>query len=209
MAGKPFVLAIAPFDRPCFQLQAQRAIEALLYRAYVDEETYLRKHPDRAVPLRAEDLPHVRKESGELISLGLFCDNSMAGISAIIQSTAATWSKVRVMSGDPDVIVTAIYENRKEGGQEVFKGPNERYTETVLDGLRVYHNPHATNPLDPSLFDRPEIFQATSRGPVNLVMLSESRRILANRTAMTLPAGTMDQVLKEMSPDTKYWHHLA
>lgn len=209
VAGRPFVLAVTAFDRPHFYLQAQRAIEALLYRAYVDEETYLKEHPKREVPLRPQDLPFVAKDSGEQLPLGLFCDASMAGISAIIQSTAATWSKVRAMSGDPDVMIEAIYENRLEGGQDVFKGPNGRYTETVLDGLRVYHNPHAEHPMDPSLFDRPEIFQATSSGPVRLVNLSESRHILVSRKATSFPVGTMEKVLKDMEPDKSFWHHVA
>jgi hypothetical protein len=209
VAGRPFVLAVAAFDRPHFYLQAQRAIEALLYRAYVDEETYLKEHPNRDVPLRPQDLPFVVKDSGEKLPLGVFCDGSMPNISAIIQSTAATWSKVRAMSGDPDVMIEAIYENRAEGGQHVFRGPNGRYSESILDGLRVYHNPHANHPLDPSLFDRPEIFQATSSGPVRLVGLSENRKILVNRKATSFPVGTMDEVFKDMPPDKSFWHHLA
>ena len=35
--GAPFVVAIAPFDRPGFPLQVQRAIEAYLFGYYVDE----------------------------------------------------------------------------------------------------------------------------------------------------------------------------
>jgi hypothetical protein len=42
VAGKPFVLAIAPFDRPFAWIQCQRAIEALLFQYYVDEEEYLK-----------------------------------------------------------------------------------------------------------------------------------------------------------------------
>lgn len=206
--GKPFVLAIAPFDRPHFPLQAQRAIEALLYRFYVDEERYLRKYPDRNAPLLADDLPHVLKDSGEPLPLGLFCDASMAGISAIIHSTAATWSKVRALGNDPDVMITAIYENRAEGGQYVFRGPNARYKENILDGLRVYHNPYAIHPLDSGLFDRPEIFQATSRGPVSVINLSESKRNLVNRSAMTFPAGTIEEVLKGMPPDHDFWQYI-
>jgi hypothetical protein len=205
VAGKSFVLAIAPFDRPFFQFQGERAIEALLYRYYVDEDAYLKEHPDRAAPLLAEDLPFVRKDSGEPVALGLFCDASVSEISAIIHSTAATWSKVRALSGDPDVMITAIYENRDAGGEYIFKGPNSRYTENVLDGLRIYQNPHATHPLPSHLFDRPEIFQASSRGPVSLLLLNECKRNLVNRSAMSFPAGFMDKVLKEMLPDQNFW----
>ena len=41
--------------------------EALLYRYYVDEDTYLRENPDRIAPLLAEDLPFVHKDSDRLL----------------------------------------------------------------------------------------------------------------------------------------------
>lgn len=192
VTGKPFALALAPFDRPHFYLQTQRAVEALLYRAYVDEEKFIKQPPGSNVQLVAEDLPYVEKDSGGRLPLGMFCDESMQEISAVIQSTTGTWSKVRVMGGDPDVVVTALFENRAEGGQIVFKGPNQFYSENILDGLRVYHNPFARYPLGYALFDRPEIFQATCRSPARLVNLSDSRKLLANRTVMTMrPVGFM------------------
>jgi hypothetical protein len=206
--GKPFVLAVAPFDRPHFYLQAQRAVEALLYRYYVDEEAYLTKYPNRDAPLVGQDLPFVLKDSGESLPLGMFCDASAAGISAVIQSTAATWSKVRVMSGARDIMVQAIYENRAEGGQDVFIGPNSSYEESILDGLRIYHNPYATYPLDPALFDRPEIFQASATAPAKLINLSDSRRILSTRRVTTFSSGLMEKALKEMSSTTKFWRHI-
>jgi hypothetical protein len=208
VAGKPFVVAITAFDRPHFYLQGQRAIEALLYRSYVDEETYLREHPNRDVPLKAQDLPFVAKDSGERLPLGLFCDSSMAGISAIIQSSSATWSKVGAMSEDPDLIVEAIYEDRVKGGQRVFRGPNRRYTESILDGLRVYHNPHATNPLDPFLFDRFEVFQATARGPCRMELVSSGNHILVNRRTIRFPAGLVDKAAADLPADQMLWHHI-
>ena len=208
--GKPFVVALAPFDRPHFQFQGPRAIEALLYKSYVDEEAYLKKHPNRDVALRPAELSHVKKDSGEILPLGLFLDSSMPEVSAVIQSTGGTWSKVTAMSEDPDVIVTAIFENRAEGGQYIYKGPNGQYSECILDGLRVYHNPHATCPLDPGLFDRPEIFQATCRAPARLVNMSDSRRLLVNRTAMSIPVGMMEKTLAEMpsSSARQFWHYV-
>lgn len=40
--GKPFVLAVAPFEQPHFNHQYDRPIKALLYDYYVDEDAYLR-----------------------------------------------------------------------------------------------------------------------------------------------------------------------
>jgi len=206
VAGKPFVIALAPFDRPHFQLQAQRAIEALLYRYYVDEDKYKREHPQGGVALLAEELSFVEKDSGERIPLGLFCDTSMSEVSAVIQSTSGTWSKVRAMGDDPDVSITAIYENRAQGGELTFHGPRARYQESILDGLRVYHNPYASHPLDPDLFGHPTIFQATSNRPVSVILMNECRRNLVCRTAMTFPRGAMAKYLETVPSDKSFWY---
>lgn len=34
------------------------------------------------------------------------------------------------------------------------------YHESLLDGLRIYHNPHACHPLSPSVFRFQEVYQA-------------------------------------------------
>ena len=206
VAGKPFVLAIAPFDRPHFQLQAQRAVEALLYRYYVDEDKYNREHPGGGVPLLADELPFVEKDSGERIPLGIFCDRSMSEVSAVIQSTSGTWSKVRAIGDDPDVLISAVYENRDQGGELVFHGPRSRYRESVLDGLRVYHNPYASNPLDPEIFGDPAILQATSDRPVSIILVNECRRNLVCRTAMTFPRGAMAKYLETAPPNKSFWY---
>lgn len=203
--GKPFVLAVAPFDRPKFQLQTQRAIEAVLYRYYVDEESFLEGDDSFEHPL-PRDIAHVVKKAGAKLPLGLFCDKQMSGVSAVIQSTTATWTKVTAMSDEPDAIIEAIYENRKEGGLLCYRGPNALYEEHILDGLRVYHNPHADHPLDPKLFGRDEIFQATSNGVADLVRLSPSTRLLACHSSIRVPTGAMQRALNAMSPDQQFWH---
>jgi hypothetical protein len=109
------------------------------------------------------------------------------------------------MGNDPDVMITAIFENRAEGGQIVYKGPRSRYSESILAGLRVYHNPHAKHPLDRRLFNDPEIFQATSTGPVNLTILNDSRRNLVNRMAISFRPGTMKKALESMPAEQNFW----
>ena len=39
------------------------------------------------------------------------------------------------------------------------------YDETLFDGLRVYHNPHATRPLDWRVFEEPGAYQAMCVNP--------------------------------------------
>lgn len=203
--GKPFVLAIAPFDRPKFQLQAQRAIEAVLYRYYVDEDSFLQVEEGSDHPL-PQDMEFVTKDSGTKLPLGIFCDKRMSGISAVIQSTSGTWSKVTAMSDDPDVIIDAVYEDRREGGVYLYRGPNALYKEHLLDGLRVYHNPYADHPLDPELFGSDAVFQATSAGVANLVPLCPAKRLLVCRHSTRFQPGTMEKMLQCASPDMSYWH---
>lgn len=204
--GKPFVLAVAPFDRPKFQLQAQRAIEAVLYRYYVDEESFLEGGQNSEHP-QPRDIEYVVKKTGAKLPLGLFCDKRMSGVSAVIQSTTATWTKVTALSDEPDAVIEAIYENRREGGILCYRGPNALYEQHLLDGLRIYHNPHAEHPLNPELFGRNEIFQATSRGVSDLLPLSQGTRLLACHSSLRVPTGSMQQALNAMSPDQQFWHH--
>lgn len=203
--GRPFVVAVAPFDQPQFQLQAQRVIEAVLYRYYVDEDAFLQseggeKHPE------PRDMEFVTKDSGVKLPLGVFCDRRMAGISAVIQSTSGTWTKVTTMSNQPDAIINAVYEDRRDGGLLFYRGPNALYNERLLDGLRVYHNPFADHPLDPDLFQRDEIFQATSDGVASLILQCPARRILACHQSLRIQAGMMERTLAEMSTQRSFWY---
>ncbi len=203
--GKPFVLAIAPFDQPKFQLQAQRAIEAVLYRYYVNEDSFLEADDGEEGPM-PHDMQYVVKDSGACLPMGLFCDSRMSGISAVIQSTSGTWSKVTALSTEPDVIIDAIYENRRDGGMVAYRGPNAFYKEHLLDGLRVYHNPYADFPLAPGLFGRDHIFQATSNGVANLVPLCPATRLLVCRQSIRLPPGMMAQMLQGSFHNRSFWY---
>lgn len=158
---KSFVLAIAPFDCPNFNLQVQRPIEALLYNYYVDEEAYLKKG-NIEESLNGYAINEVSKDSGAQISMGVFNDDSYSDISAIIFSTVGTWGKVRAMASDTDshTYFDTIHYNPDSVKPLRRKISKLNYNESILDGLRVYHNPFAKYPLDRSLFRSVEVFQA-------------------------------------------------
>jgi hypothetical protein len=68
--GRPFVLAVAPFEQPHFNLQFDRPIRALLYDHYVDEDAFLENpglYPDGLPP--TVHLGHVEKDNGAEIPL--------------------------------------------------------------------------------------------------------------------------------------------
>lgn len=158
--NSPFVVALAPFDRPFFNMACQRAIQALLYNYYVDEEQWISEGVD--LPAPKSELFSVAKASGAKVELGLFQSELMSEVSAVIFSTCATWGKIRALSKDPNpnIWFTAARLNTSDPTPHLIKAKKAEYQESLLDGLQVYHNPFAVRPLDPAIFRRWEVMQS-------------------------------------------------
>ncbi|WP_326543684.1 glycosaminoglycan attachment site [Pseudorhodoferax sp.] len=157
---RPYVVAVTNFDQPFSFMACQRPIEALLYGYYVDEERYIATGGKEG-RLQGEELLQVFKDNGSPIDLGLFTTPAYREISAVIFSGCATMGKVRALSSDPNpnIVFTALRLNRSSDRPHLIKEPKRRYQESLLDGLRVYHNPFAQHSLDPALFRHPSVFQ--------------------------------------------------
>lgn len=159
--GKPFVIALAPFEQPHFNHQYDRPIKALLYDYYVDEDAYL------AEPLKFPNGPpgvnlgFVEKDNGAEIQLGLFNDPSMSEVSAIVFSCVATWGKLTAMAENPNrcVEVSSTWATHNNGVAEARICPSSDHHEIISDGLQVFHNPYAKNPLDPNFFRSKRVVQ--------------------------------------------------
>ncbi len=158
---KPFVLAVAPFEQPHFNLQYDRPIRALLYDYYVDEDAYLDNPSAFPFGPPAVSLGHVLKANGSPIDLGLFNNPAMAEISAIIFSSTATWGKLTAMAEDSDTpaIITSVWATPPSGAPEKRRVLRSEHTEEIHDGLQIYHNAHANQPLNPEIFRRQRVVQ--------------------------------------------------
>jgi hypothetical protein len=159
--NRPYVVAVTNFDQPYSFMACQRPIEAVLHGYYVDEERYIASGR-REGRLEGEALSKVFKDNGSLIELGLFSTPAYREISAVIFSGCANMGKVRALSSDPSpgIVFTALRLNPASDQPHIIKAPKRSYAENLLDGLRVYHNPFATHPLDPTLFRHPSVFQS-------------------------------------------------
>lgn len=160
--GRPFVVAVGPFEQPHFQLQYDRPIRALLYDYYVDEDAYL-KNP-KAYPngAPAVALGHVTKDNGADVPLGLFTSGAMAEVSAVIFSCTATWGKLSSMCPAMEsehTIIRTMWATSPDG-KPVWRisKPGES-VETMLDGLQIYHNPFARHPLPPTVLRADRVVQ--------------------------------------------------
>ena len=150
--GKPFVLAISPFEQPLFYHQYDRPIMALLYDYYVDEEAYFKnpkKYPNEPPAI---SLGSVEKENGSEIMLGMFMDERAKEVSAVIFNPLATWGKVLSMSDKMSVV-----QSQWVTDSGLKMSINEK--ELIEDGLFVFHNPFAEHPLPKDIFDRERVCQ--------------------------------------------------
>ena len=161
VSDKPFVLAIAAFDRPCFNMQCQRAIEALLYGYYVDEEAYIAGQDFSAPPI-GNPIQEVIKYNGAIIETGLFYKEEYSDISCVFFNPCATWGKALALSHDPNShsVFTSLKLNMNGGiTPHVVRETKQRYSEHLIDGLRIYHNPRAHHALPRELFRDKRVFQ--------------------------------------------------
>jgi hypothetical protein len=188
---RPFVIAVNNFDKPFGHMSVQRPIEAVLLSYYVDEDAYLAAgRPGGG--LDGEELRYVPKSSGSAVELGLFTSPAYKEISAVIFNGCATMGKVRALSSDPSD-GTVFYAFRLNGASDIphiIREPKRRYEESLIDGLRIYHNPYATYPLDPAIFRHPSVFQIYHEHGV--VRVEERDGLLLNRFLFTfVPKGTL------------------
>jgi hypothetical protein len=158
VANRPFVLAITAFDGPYARLACQRAIEAVLYGYYVDEEQFLRE----GGTLEKQRVSAVRKDNLSEVPLAVFRGEEFAWLSAVVFSSCASWGKVRALSSDPNpnIFFQAVRLNASGVIPHVVHARKSEYSESLLDGLRVYHNPSATHKLDVNTFRHPDVFQS-------------------------------------------------
>ena len=150
--GRPFVLAISPFEQPLFYHQYDRPIMALLYNYYVDEEAYFKnpkKYPDGPPGI---SLDSVEKENGSEIMLGMFMDERAKEVSAVIFNPLATWGKVLNLTDKK-----GFYSHSWITNKGLVMTQDEQ--ELIEDGLFVFHNPFAEYPLPRDTFDRERVCQ--------------------------------------------------
>jgi hypothetical protein len=157
---KPFAIAVAPFEQPDFQHQYDRAMRALLYDDYVDETAFYRNPARFPYGPPSVQLGTIEKDNGSSIDLGIFNDDGWSEVSAVIFSCVATWGKAVAMSKRqcPGFVVTS-WGTTASGKSVPRRGRIGVPSETISDGLQVFHNPYARYPLDLRIFRRAGVVQ--------------------------------------------------
>lgn len=145
-ADKPFVIAIASFDRPHSQLAAMRPVVSALYGLYHDEEATLSTESDQIISYNVDGVVKNEKTN---IELAYFCSDDYSDISSVIYSSLATWGKIRALAdSDAHSYYTTLHPNPDSLYPIVKRTPKSEYKEHLVDGLYVFHNPFAERPLN-------------------------------------------------------------
>lgn len=158
--NKPFVIAIASFDRPFSHFAASRPILAALYGLYHDEEATLALKSKEVISYNVDSA--IKNESTE-INMGLFCTPEFSDVSAVIYSSLATWGKIRALADNPSspTVYQTFTPNPNSLYPDVHTAQKCDYKEHLLDGLYVLHNAFADHPLPPEVLAHPRIAQCT------------------------------------------------
>ena len=184
--GRPFVIAVAPFNSDHSLMQNNEIINRVLFGIEPpDQESFSTG--------KQMKISSVSKPSGAPVELGIFTNDSYKEISAVIFSTTGTYGKAVVASGINRIVRSTRYRQMQktafglaDGGSNLgvshcLEGPqdyrislrfasegliagsdvrickSDLYRESHLDGLHIYYNPFAEIPLDREIFDAPEI----------------------------------------------------
>ncbi|MDC8012806.1 hypothetical protein [Tahibacter soli] len=150
---RPYVIAIAPFDRPQAHFAANRPIMATLYGIYFDEDATIAAQAENVIMRHIEA---VTKNDNANVPVGMFSDETYKDVSAVVYGPLATWGKVRALADAPErnIEFTTFHPSNAPGLKpDVRTTMKAGYAEHLLDGLYVFHNPYAEQPLPADVFD--------------------------------------------------------
>jgi hypothetical protein len=156
--GKPFVLAIASFDRPFSHMAAMRPIITALYGLYHDEEETIASGAQNMVSYNVD---WVLKNQNTSVDVGYFCSPEYSDVSAVIFSSLATWGKVRALADNPSAgtVYKTLHPNTESLYPIMRVATKADYREHLLDGLYVMHNPFAKHKLSPKVLGHERLAQ--------------------------------------------------
>jgi len=175
--GRPFVIAIAPFDSDLSLTQNNEIINRVLFGIEPPDAHAFKTGKQRKVA-------SINKPSGAPIELGIFTNDSYKEISAVIFSTTGTFGKAVVESGIERIVrATNFREINKDeliahqglsgiginnyqigplnylvstrydfgssiAGSDIHIYHSSYHRETHFDGLHIYYNPYAAIPFE-------------------------------------------------------------
>ncbi|OAJ58381.1 hypothetical protein A6V36_05510 [Paraburkholderia ginsengiterrae] len=168
---KPFVVALASYDQINYGKEYIYSMLALLYGQYYSPENK-----------RFEQKKSVTKPGGSAqIDLGIFFNERMRDVSAIIFSNTITLGKLSSLSKSIQIDPAHVINVRFDFNFPHYKihEVSEDQPEHLLDGLYVFHNPNAKVKFDCHEFTDNYVLEISLLG--GDILMSNARRPIVAR----------------------------
>lgn len=207
----PFVLAVAPFDRSFAQTQNNTAINRVLYGVAPPTGHQARQKTVAYIPNRNGqnvELGIFTNDSYKEISAVVFSTTGTFG-KAVAQAGTASYMRVTRLRklGIVEFLakegydklgrtLNQIAEGYTVGSERVFEGFDvcghdmfiydaQYHNETHLDGLQIYHNPYALNPLSKDDFKCREVVHYYYDTETGEMLIQYNDNALVSRTTIS------------------------
>lgn len=188
----PFVVALGSYDQVNYGREFNYSMMALLFGLYFS--------PEKQEYIQVTKIIKPGTNSG--IPIGIFMDKKYEDISSIVFSCTTTMGKLTSIaisknSFHPTNFVLNIRHDLDEPHYPIHIVSQET-PEELTDGLFVFHNPNARNPLPKSVFEKSNAIQVFQKG--NCIEISEENLPLVarfNGLKMNFPGLFMNQLIVE------------
>lgn len=187
--NKPFVIALSSYSQVNYGKEFYYPMLALLYGLYYDHilDDYI----------SAGMIP--KPGNGAPINLRLFDDPDMDHVSAIMFSCTVTLGKLTSLSnsmkeGDsPNLNTVLLIRHQSEHPHYWVHEVCEEYPELHSDGLFIFHNPNAKNPLPIDIFKNSSVLQVWAKDDDQLAFAGNGDLIYSR---LNLPNAIMPPEIK-------------
>jgi len=153
--GIPYVIALGAFDQPASFLEYDRAMLPTLYGLLVDEYgDYSGEIAYQLGTSPVKIMTSIPKSETADIPLGFFRNPCMCEVSAVLYNCVATYSKLIALAPYQENKINLFLGTKVNEAEQIrnFKNKKPYYKETIQDGLCIFHNPWANNPLPENMF---------------------------------------------------------
>lgn len=188
----PFVVALGSYDQVNYGREFHYSMMALLYG--------FRFNPDEQKYAREKNI--IKPETTSEIPIGIFADKRYEEISAIVFSCTVTMGKLTSLAISKNALhpTNFVLNIRHDIDHPHYKIQvvSQETPEELTDGLFVFHNPNAKNPLPKSVFDGSNAIQVSAKGS-GIEFSGESLPLVArfNNLKMNFPGPLMSCLISQ------------
>lgn len=149
---KPFIIALSSHDQINYGREFIYPMLALLYGKY-----YIPEKDDYIIKKKI-----IKKETSAELPLGIFLDSEYSQVSAIMYTCMNTIGKLTALASSNNMpiynkVIDIIRNFEDDNIKFEIRVVDSESPERISDGIFIFHNPHAKDPICPSLFDKTNV----------------------------------------------------